>query len=79
VLFVFFSKGDVDAVKILLDAGCNPNALNELGQSPLHIAAKEGHWNVVQELIKKPDTSLVGVIHVKGVNRGSSRNPILVW
>ncbi|XP_062584923.1 krev interaction trapped protein 1-like [Saccostrea cucullata] len=51
-------KGSVDAAKILLEAGCNTNALNELGQSPLHIAAKEGHWNVVQELIKRQETSL---------------------
>ncbi|XP_022326964.2 krev interaction trapped protein 1-like [Crassostrea virginica] len=51
-------KGNAEAARILLDSGCNPNALNDLGQSPLHIAAKEGHCAVVQELIKKPETSL---------------------
>ena len=57
-----YSKGNAEAARILLDSGCNPNALNDLGQSPLHIAAKEGHCAVVQELIKKPETSLVSTI-----------------
>lgn len=48
-------KGNLEAARILLEYGCNPNAVNDLGQSPLHIAAKEGHWTVVQELINKPE------------------------
>lgn len=53
--YVYCSKGNLEAARILLEYGCNPNALNDLGQSPLHIAAKEGHWTVVQELINKPE------------------------
>lgn len=53
--YVYCSKGNLEAAQILLEYGCNPNALNDLGQSPLHIAAKEGHWTVVQELINKPE------------------------
>lgn len=60
---VYCSKGNLEAARILLEYGCYPNALNDLGQSPLHIAAKEGHWTMVQELINKPEIteSLVSV------------------
>ena len=41
-----------DVVKLLLDAGANPNAVNKFGYTPLHWTAKHGHIESAQVLIK---------------------------
>ena len=38
-------------VRALLDAKANVNQANEYGQTPVHIAAKEGHTEFLQALI----------------------------
>ena len=40
-----------DVVKLLLEAGANPNAGNQYGYAPLHWAAKHGHIESAQVLI----------------------------
>ena len=39
-----------DAVKLLLDAGADPDALNPKGESALHLAAKDGKLDIIQLL-----------------------------
>jgi ankyrin repeat protein len=40
-----------DAVRLLLEAGANPNALNSKGDSALHIAAHDGRLEPIRELV----------------------------
>ena len=40
-------------VKLLLDRGAEPNAADQLGATPLHYAAVEGHKAVVQLLMSR--------------------------
>ena len=42
---------DENVVKILLDAGADPNVVNAIGQSPLHMAANDGCPDTVKILI----------------------------
>ena len=46
-------KGDVEAIKVLLDKGANLEAVNENGQTPLHCAAREGHKKAIKVLLDK--------------------------
>lgn len=39
-------------LKILLMAGANPDAKDENGETPLHVAARVGHLGMVKELVK---------------------------
>lgn len=43
--------GQRDIVKLLLDNGALPNAVDKDLWSPLHHAAREGHWSVVADLV----------------------------
>jgi uncharacterized protein len=43
--------GDLESAKMLLAAGANPNVLNDTGQTPLMLAAIEGHDDLVAFLI----------------------------
>ena len=43
--------GDIDAVKMFLDAGTDVNAKDDEGWTPLHGAASEGHKEIVEMLI----------------------------
>ncbi len=45
-------SGEVTAVELLLDAGCNPHRKNKSGQSALHLAVSEGHATVALALLK---------------------------
>lgn len=50
----FREPGDRDAgnaVKVLLEAGANPNAKNEAGDTPLHVAAYNGRLGPLRELV----------------------------
>jgi len=44
--------GDVKNLQILINAGANINALDENGYAPLHLAAQEGHLEVIRTLAK---------------------------
>ncbi|KAF6785735.1 hypothetical protein CSOJ01_15547 [Colletotrichum sojae] len=47
------SRGDVEHVQILVDAGADVNALNNDGRTPIHWAAERGRWDVVEVLLDK--------------------------
>ncbi|KAG0353055.1 phosphate system positive regulatory protein pho81 [Gamsiella multidivaricata] len=51
-LFYAASEGHADCVKILLEAGCNVNVVDELGKTPIYYAASEGHADCVELLIE---------------------------
>lgn len=44
-------RGDRNAVRQLLDAGADPNAVDELGCAPLHEALKHPHLQVARMLV----------------------------
>jgi ankyrin repeat protein len=51
---IFREPGDrdpVNAVKLLLEAGANPNAVNPKGDTALHIAAHDGKLGALRELV----------------------------
>ncbi|KAF8977570.1 phosphate system positive regulatory protein pho81, partial [Entomortierella lignicola] len=51
-LFYAASEGHADCVKILLEAGCNVNVVDELGKTPIYYAASEGHADCVELLVE---------------------------
>ena len=44
-------QGDVQRIKLLLDLGCSPNAADYDKRTVLHVAASEGHKNIVADLL----------------------------
>jgi ankyrin repeat protein len=50
-LHVAVLNGDLDAGKILLEAGANPNAPGESGDTPLHIAIRQKNCDFVRLLL----------------------------
>ncbi|KAF9580672.1 phosphate system positive regulatory protein pho81 [Lunasporangiospora selenospora] len=50
-LFYAASEGHADCVRILLEAGCKVNVVDELGKTPIYYAASEGHASCVQLLL----------------------------
>lgn len=51
-IFYAASEGHVECVKILLEAGCNVNVVDELGKTPIYYAASEGHADCVELLVE---------------------------
>jgi ankyrin repeat protein len=45
------NRNPADAVKLLLEAGANPNAVNAKGDTALHIAAHDGRLESLRELV----------------------------
>jgi len=50
-LRVAASAGEVERVRGLLAANVNILDVNAGGQSALHLAARGGHWNVIEQLL----------------------------
>ncbi len=44
--------GNVEALELLLKAGCNPDQANQFGMTPLHLACKNGERTMVEMLLK---------------------------
>ncbi|TFJ82444.1 hypothetical protein NSK_006270 [Nannochloropsis salina CCMP1776] len=51
-LHVAAAEGVLEAVRLLLQAGASPAAVDKAGYTPLHWAAGKGHEKVVEELLK---------------------------
>lgn len=62
-LFYAASEGHADCVKILLEAGCSVNVIDELGKTPIYYAASEGHADCVELLVEAG-----GVVEGKSVS-----------
>jgi ankyrin repeat protein len=45
------NRNPADAVRLLLEAGANPNAVNPKGDTALHIAARDGRLEALRELV----------------------------
>ena len=45
-------RGDLRAVRLLLDHGLDPNMRGDMGNTPLHYAAQKGHEQVVTTLMQ---------------------------
>lgn len=45
------ANGETDIVRLLLERGARPNAMDAQGMTPLHWAVKRGHSTVVKELL----------------------------
>ena len=50
-LWTASQNGDVDLVRLLIDAGALINQANTNGATPLYVASQNGHVNVVLVLI----------------------------
>jgi potassium channel len=46
-------QGDVQRIKLLLDLGCSPNACDYDKRTVLHVAASEGHKNIVADILQR--------------------------
>lgn len=45
-------RRDAKAVRLLINAGANINAIGEMGETPLHIAIRKGSVEIVEALLK---------------------------
>jgi ankyrin repeat protein len=61
-IFDFFSYGHLKAITVLLnESNCSPNVVNDNGSTPLHLAALQGKFYVVELLLSHQD---IDVVHV---------------
>lgn len=44
-------RGDAKLAANLIERGCDPNSFDELGNTPLHYAAEEEHFDIVKLLL----------------------------
>ncbi|XHF98105.1 hypothetical protein AWENTII_001676 [Aspergillus wentii] len=51
-LHISVTRGHLSAVRLLLDRGADPNALDGEGSSVLHTAVRCGHYTIVRELLR---------------------------
>ena len=50
-LHVAAARGDIEAVRLLLAGGADPNAVGERGYTPLHQALEQKHLQVARMLV----------------------------
>ena len=51
-LHISVSRGHLTAVRLLLDGGADPNAIDGEGSTVLHTAVRSGHHIIVRELLR---------------------------
>lgn len=51
VYTIYTSEVDIDAVKLLINAGADVNKANIDGQTPLYIVSRDGHYDIAKLLI----------------------------
>ncbi|KAJ2068458.1 phosphate system positive regulatory protein pho81 [Coemansia sp. S155-1] len=51
-VFYAASEGDLECIRILLDAGCDLDVVDENGHTPAYFAANEGHLDCVDMLLE---------------------------
>ncbi|KAF8546309.1 ankyrin [Imleria badia] len=64
----FFRDDCLDAVKILVDAGCNPFIRNAAGKTPLHLALDKENLSVADYLLSQgtpPSDALLAIVESK--------------
>ncbi|BES93509.1 Ankyrin repeat [Nesidiocoris tenuis] len=67
VLHAAVKSNAADSLRLLLNEGANPNALDEYGVGPLHIAADRGHVQLLKILLGRPGGVEVNLpTHEKG-------------
>uniref|UniRef100_A0A9J8APR5 Ankyrin repeat domain 50-like n=1 Tax=Cyprinus carpio carpio TaxID=630221 RepID=A0A9J8APR5_CYPCA len=66
------AKGSVEVVRALLDRGLDENHKDDLGWTPLHAAACEGHKSVCAILTEQGSMARVGELDVEG------RSPLIL-
>lgn len=62
------AAGHVDVVKMLLDAGANPNSTDKAGSTPLIVSAGAGHRKVVKEMLKYEQVKINATDLVRATN-----------
>ncbi|KAK3543653.1 hypothetical protein QTP70_025980, partial [Hemibagrus guttatus] len=60
------AKGSVEVVRALLDRGLDENHKDDLGWTPLHAAACEGHKSICTVLTEQASMARVGELDVEG-------------
>ena len=64
-LHIAAGRGDLRAVRLLLEAGLNPNHRGDLGGTPLHYARKGGYQEVIEIVIARG--ALPGLVNEMGI------------
>lgn len=55
---VIVIRHEIEAAKVLLEGGANPNMKDKLGRTPLIIAASKGKTGAIELLVKYPNVNL---------------------
>lgn len=59
-LHIAITRGHISAVRLLLDRGADPNAVDGTGSTALHAAVRGGHHTMVRDLLRySANTSMV--------------------
>ena len=62
-LFAAAEAGSTDRVRLQLSKGANVDGKGPDGEAPLHLAAREGHWEVAALLLDHHADPAVRTIH----------------
>ncbi|KAJ2483239.1 phosphate system positive regulatory protein pho81 [Coemansia sp. RSA 2320] len=54
-VFYAASEGNIECIRVLADAGCDLDVLDENGRNPVYFAANEGHLDCVDLLLEAAD------------------------
>lgn len=58
MIFDHVRTGNLEAVRLYLDSGYTPNAVNERGDSLLFLAAYQGQKDILKLLLNQPDVEV---------------------